>query len=685
MEIGKDVISSWCPTGVIREASARDRKAALKLGGITYETKFGQFRSSVYVQVVTASAPLTVELLALRTSFTVDDYKEAAAMRDAALLFLTDDLCPEKHLSSVLKLPPESVKHTRAVLDFKDEVLAYTSSENAFLAKEGYLKRMRRKTAHTRKELKAPIRFGMMQNSEADLAGGIEKPPKVDVWAGGLHARRENVLLSAPACFGKSHIIKNVLKPVLERMYGKKGVWITASTGLAALAVDGTTIHSMGGLQRGKGLADGLISQMRTGVRDRWRFVKIIVIEEFSMLSADFVDLLDEVARSMKNVNAPFGGVMVMLVGDLAQLAPVGNFQANPNSGSAVPWVKKKADYVFKSNVWRRAGFKCYRLKHCWRYNINGRLGRFLSTLRVAPRLTDSLYEEMKALLLNKQVDVNDAVVLCSRKTDARKWSVEKLKTLPEPEVVYFGVDTHGSNRWVNTLANEDDDLRDIERDESKTFYDEEQRSRSVFSGMALPPVVRLRVGAKVLCTYKIDSDIKVGCMGTVQEFRNAEEAIQDALLTDRDMGPGMDKAEADRDWPLVQPDRLWPLVEFIVNGRKMCKPVFPAKMNIEDNMGTVICSRMQLPLILSYALTVHRAQGMTLDCVVFDLQGLFAEGQLYTALSRVRNFDKLRVIGSVKSDAACANQKVLAFEASTVWQTIDNGPDAEVEEVIEV
>ncbi len=83
-------------------------------------------------------------------------------------------------------------------------------------------------------------------------------------------------------------------------------------------------------------------------------------------------------------------------------------------------------------------------------------------------------------------------------------------------------------------------------------------------------------------------------------------------------MGPGMDKMEADRYWPLVQPEKLWPFVEFIVNGRKMCKTVVPAKMNFEDNMGTLIRSRMQLPLILSYALTVHRAQGMTLDSVIF-------------------------------------------------------------------
>lgn len=217
------VTNSWCATGGIREASARDRKAARDLGGIIYEAKLGQFRSAVYVRVVMASAPLTVQLLALRTSVTVDDYKEAAACRDAALLLLTDDLCPEKHLLRVLELPRESVQHTKAVLDFKKEVLAYSAQEHVFLAKEGYLERIRRRVSHTRKELKAPIRFGVVQNSEGDLAGGIEKPPKVDVWAEGLHARRENILLSAPAGFGKSHIIKNVLKPVLEGMYGKKG------------------------------------------------------------------------------------------------------------------------------------------------------------------------------------------------------------------------------------------------------------------------------------------------------------------------------------------------------------------------------------------------------------------------------------------------------------------------------
>lgn len=90
-------------------------------------------------------------------------------------------------------------------------MIAYSAQENVFLAEAGYLERIRRRVSHTRKELKAPIRFGAVENSEADLVGGIEKPPKVGIWAEGLHARRENILLSAPAGFGKSHIMKLTL------------------------------------------------------------------------------------------------------------------------------------------------------------------------------------------------------------------------------------------------------------------------------------------------------------------------------------------------------------------------------------------------------------------------------------------------------------------------------------------
>ena len=84
--------------------------------------------------------------------------------------------------------------------------------------------------------------------------------------------------------------------------------------------------------------------------------------------------------------------------------------------------------------------------------------------------------------------------MLCCRKKDARIWSVGKLKDLEGDDVIYFGVDRHGSERRVNSIVNEDDDLHDVEEDEGKLYYDENERMRSLFSGMPSPPVVRLKV-----------------------------------------------------------------------------------------------------------------------------------------------------------------------------------------------
>ena len=141
---------------------------------------------------------------------------------------------------------------------------------------------------------------------------------------------------------------------------------------------------------------------------------------------------------------------------------------------------------------------------------------------------------------------------------------------------------------------------------------------RSLFSSMPAPPVVRLKVGAKVLCTQKLDKDIRVGCMGTVVGFRDIAESRQDGMLSPYDMAYGMDQTLVKEDWDSVHPQRLWPKVEFTVNCGKMMKVVVPGFLSLEDNLGRLICSRVQLPLILSYSLTVHRAQGMTLDAVVF-------------------------------------------------------------------
>ena len=86
--------------------------------------------------------------------------------------------------------------------------------------------------------------------------------------------------------------------------------------------------------------------------------------------------------------------------------------------------------------------------------------------MRLAPLLTDDLYEEMKVLLMSREVGFEEAIALCCRKKDAHVWSVGKLKDLDGDDVIYFGVDRHSSERRVNIIVNEDDDLHDVEEDE---------------------------------------------------------------------------------------------------------------------------------------------------------------------------------------------------------------------------
>lgn len=97
--------------------------------------------------------------------------------------------------------------------------------------------------------------------------------------------------------------------------------------------------------------------------------------------------------------------------------------------------------------------------------------------------------------------------------------------------------------------------------------------------------------------------------------------------------------------------------------------------MNVEDKHGEWVCSRVQVPLLLAYALTVHRVQGMTLKKVLFHMAGIFAVGQLYTALSRIERFVNLKVMGNFSMKMPCSHAAVPKFEQDTTWHQINNGP----------
>ena len=205
-------------------------------------------------------------------------------------------------------------------------------------------------------------------------------------------------------------------------------------------------------------------------------------------------------------------------------------------------------------------------------------------------------------------------------------------------------------------------------------FTDEANQQQPVFGSMSEPAVLRLRVGARVFSTAKVRNRVRTGSIGVVVSF---DDGLLD-VVDPHDLGYHVDAQQVKDDMIHVAPKHMWPQVEFHgAEGNPVLVIVRPKQVEVQDNMGMTLCSRTQVPMVLSYSITVHRSQGLMLPAVIMHVSKVFACGQLYTGLSRVGNFDKLRVTGTLSYTMKLCDKRVRKFELGTLWTGIDNGPNA--------
>ena len=157
-----------------------------------------------------------------------------------------------------------------------------------------------------------------------------------------------NVFLTGPAGSGKTHLLNKYIN-FLKDNYVDVG--ITASTGIAATHMGGTTIHSWTGMGIKDSVNKGDLEELKSRkyLRDRFERTQVLVIDEVSMLHHFRLDLIDEICRHMKNIDKPFGGMQVILCGDFFQLPPISRFG------------EPAALFAYESEIWKTANFKiCY-------------------------------------------------------------------------------------------------------------------------------------------------------------------------------------------------------------------------------------------------------------------------------------------------------------------------------------
>jgi ATP-dependent DNA helicase PIF1 len=136
----------------------------------------------------------------------------------------------------------------------------------------------------------------------------------------------KSIFFTGSAGTGKSVLMKSIITR-LRNMHAKEPdrVAVTASTGLAAVNIDGTTLHSFAGIGLGKEPATELLKKIRRNpkIRQRWIRTRVLIIDEISMIDADLFDKLEHVARILRNNGSPFGGIQLIVTGDFFQLPPV--------------------------------------------------------------------------------------------------------------------------------------------------------------------------------------------------------------------------------------------------------------------------------------------------------------------------------------------------------------------------
>ncbi|MDE6447976.1 MAG: AAA family ATPase, partial [Muribaculaceae bacterium] len=412
-----------------------------------------------------------------------------------------------------------------------------------------------------------------------------------------------NLFLTGKAGTGKTTFLRSLSASTAKRHV------VLAPTGVAAINADGATIHSFFQLSLspfipGKGYVttDDKPKRFRKEKLALIRTLDLIIIDEISMVRPDVLDAVDDVLRYIRNSNRPFGGVQLLLIGDLRQLAPV----AQEHEWSMVKSYYA-SPYFFESHALRKAGFLMVELTRIYRQNDPV----FVDILN---KIRDNRADSTTLERLNRRADL----------------SLVKQ----DEEDTYIRLTTH--NHTANRINAE---RLNALKGEAFTY------TASVlgdFPESAFPAdgELTLKVGAKVMF---VKNDSQSGYYnGMIGWVTRLEEGKVFVLTGDEDLDPNL-RSEIEVECAEWQRTRYSLAKDGSI---------------VEELEG----SFEQIPLRLAWAITIHKSQGLTFRRAIIDAANSFAPGQTYVALSRCRSLDGLVLDSPLPPSAIITDPMVSRF-----------------------
>ncbi|KAF8749153.1 ATP-dependent DNA helicase [Rhizoctonia solani] len=422
-----------------------------------------------------------------------------------------------------------------------------------------------------------------------------------------LVKKGSNIFFTGSAGTGKSVLLREVIK-ALRKKHGKAqdAVAITASTGIAACNIGGVTLHSFSGIGIGEGTPEHLAMKVRKNrnALSRWLRCKVLIIDEVSMLDGDLFDRLAKVACIVRKIPKPFGGIQLIVTGDFFQLPPV-------MKGG-------QPKFAFEAEKWTECVERTFNLSKVFRQK-DPRFVDMLNEMRFG-RLTPSSIRTFYELSRSIPDDGIQATELFPRREDVDRSNNSRMAALPGKEESFPARD-------------------------AGTITDPLQRDKMLQNFMA-PKELSLKVNAQVMLLKNIDETLVNGSVGRIIGFYDATEVdVGEKGELIAFYAPEEKKKNAKKQKEQPQTLKKYPLVEFRVPRGTRKLLVMPETFKVELPNGEIQVSRTQLPLILSWAMSIHKSQGQTLDRVKVDCGRIFEKGQAYVALSRATSLEGLQVL----------------------------------------
>lgn len=450
-----------------------------------------------------------------------------------------------------------------------------------------------------------------------------------------------NIFITGPGGTGKSALIKKIYLHALEH---GKNIQVTALTGCAAilLGCEAKTLHSWAGIGLANKPTNEIINSIIKNSKKKanWKRVDILVVDEVSMMSKKLFELIYQIAYNVRKDYRPFGGIQIIFSGDFFQLPPVGNRDDDDTS-----------KFCFESENWDKTFtlenqvqlVKIFRQKDEKYTDIlnqirEGRIKKSSNKIltemvgKVVPE--DFIIKPTKLFPVKSSVDIINNEEMTGLSTEVIEYKIRKHYNLPI--------------------------LTKLERDKRALFnpIEIENELSYLILNSNFDENLKLKVGAQVMCTINLMDEIRdriVICNGSQGIITKVDKGLQA------------------------------PVVRFN-NGLEMTMGYHITPSEKIPGIGI-----SQVPLILAWAVTIHKSQGATLDAAEVDVgRGIFECGQTYVALSRVKSLEglfltsydpsKIKINRKVKE----YYEKLLVIEEKELLE-IDEDDGELVEEELEV